>query len=134
MNDIDRIPPRLFLLLVALLIVVLSHQPSLKPPVQLFPHQDKLFHLIEFGGLGFAMTLNRDLFGTARTRLRFVRMGASGILWAVLDEFHQSFIPGRDCSFQDMLADAVGLLLAIWLFSRLHKKVGTNLDAGKECI
>jgi VanZ family protein len=130
----DRIPPRMFLLLVSLLIVVLSHQPSLKPPVQWFPHQDKVFHLIEFGGLGFALVLNRDVFGNLRGRQRSFRMGLSGILWAVLDEYHQSFVPGRDCSIQDMMADVAGLFLGIWLFSLLLVKSTTSLDRAKESI
>jgi VanZ family protein len=134
MNSMDRIPPRMFLLLVSLLIVVLSHQPSLKPPVQWFPHQDKVFHLIEFGGLGFALVLNRDVFGNLRGRQRSFRMGLSGILWAVLDEYHQSFVPGRDCSIQDMMADVAGLFLGIWLFSLLLVKSTTSLDRAKESI
>lgn len=112
----DRIPSRLLLLLVMLLVPVLSHQPSLKPPFELFPHQDKVFHLIEFGGLALAMVLNRDLFSKAGD-LR--GMAVLGLIWAVLDEVHQSFVPGRDCSLQDLAADAVGLAAGILLFSTL---------------
>jgi len=112
----NRIPSRLFLLLVTLLIPVLSHQPSLKPPFELFPHQDKVFHLIEFGGLALAMVINRDLFSKVGSMWG---MAASGLLWASLDEFHQSFVPGRDCSLQDLAADAVGLSLGLLLFSAL---------------
>lgn len=111
---------RLFLVSVSLLIVYLSHQPSLKPPVELFPHQDKVFHMIEFGGLGLALVLNTDLFGKRYKRSRMI---VSGICWALLDEFHQSFVPGRDSSFQDAFADIAGLILAIWLFSRV---IGNN--------
>ncbi len=120
MTDLLR---RLFLISVALLIVYLSHQPSLKPPLELFPHQDKLFHMVEFGGLGLALVVNSDLFGKKR---RKYRMAFSGIGWAVLDEIHQFFVPGRFCSFQDVLADTAGLLLALWLFSRLRSKSKDN--------
>lgn len=113
------ISARIFLVLVASLIVFLSHQPSLKPPVQLFPHQDKVFHLLEFGGLGLAMIFNSDLFGKKRPKLT---MGVAGTAWAVLDELHQSFVPGRDCSFQDLLADVAGVLIAVWLFSHLFTR------------
>lgn len=114
-----RLPARLFLVCVSLLIVYLSHQPSLKPPFELFQHQDKLFHIIEFGGLGLALVLNADLFGQRHTRLK---MGAAGVIWAVMDEFHQSFIPGRASSFQDIMADSAGLVLAFLVFRRLMKK------------
>lgn len=110
---------RLFLLSVLLLIVYLSHQPSLKPPMELFPHQDKVFHMIEFGGLGLALVLNADIFGSKRRRLWMI---VSGVLWAALDELHQSFVPGRDCSLQDVFADVAGLILAVWIFSRILLK------------
>jgi VanZ family protein len=115
----SRIPARLFLLLVALLIAVLSHQPSLKPPFELFPHQDKVFHLVEFAGLALALVLNRDLFRKLKGRLG---MFLSGFLWAAADEVHQSFVPGRDCSLQDLLADGAGLIVGILLFSALLKR------------
>ncbi|MCK5034496.1 MAG: VanZ family protein [Candidatus Sabulitectum sp.] len=114
---------RLFLVSVALLIVYLSHQPSLKPPLELFPHQDKLFHMVEFGGLGLALVVNSDLFGKKRRKFR---MAYAGISWAILDEIHQFFIPGRFCSFHDVLADTAGLFLALWLLSRFYSKSDGN--------
>ncbi|HUK63912.1 MAG TPA: VanZ family protein, partial [Dongiaceae bacterium] len=33
---------------------------------------------------------------------------------AALDELHQLFIPGRDCSATDWLADTVGASLGLW--------------------
>ncbi len=119
MNKFVIISKRLFLTSVALLIVYLSHQPSLKPPVEWFPGQDKVFHLVEFGGLGLALVLNEDLFGKKHRKFRMV---FSGVIWAVMDEFLQSFVPGRDSSFQDVFADIAGLFLAVWLFSRIFIK------------
>ena len=113
------ISARIFLALVSLLIVYLSHQPSLKPPVEWFPHQDKVFHLLEFGGLGLALVLNRDLFGGKLIRSRMI---VTGVVWAIIDEIHQSFVPGRDSSIQDILADTTGLIIAILLFYRLFSR------------
>ncbi len=79
--------------------------------------------MVEFGGLGLALVLNSELFG--RKRRKFL-MASAGIGWAVLDEIHQFFIPGRFCSFQDVLADTAGLLLALWLFSRLYSESNGN--------
>lgn len=112
----NRVPSRLFLLLVALLIPVLSHQPSLKPPFELFPFQDKVFHLIEFGGLALALVMNRDLFITLKGRRGMIILG---VLWAIADEFHQRFVPGRDCSIQDIAADVAGLIAGILVFSAM---------------
>ncbi len=114
-----QIPSRLFLLLVVLLIPALSHQPSLKPPFELFPFQDKVFHMVEFGGLAFAMVLNRaDL----KKRMRVPAMLSFGYFWAALDELHQSFVPGRDCSAGDFVADSIGVTIGVCLFLYLISK------------
>jgi VanZ family protein len=45
------------------------------------------------------------------------------LLYAVTDEFHQSFVPGRDASIWDVLIfDNLGALLGSWLGVRWTKK------------
>lgn len=119
----NRVPARLFLLLTALSIAALSHQPSLSPPFQLFPHQDKLFHFLEFAGLALALRLNRDLFPS---KGGVWLMTLSGLAWALLDELHQSYVPGRDCSLQDLAADATGLLVGLMVFSAVSGGLGSS--------
>lgn len=126
-SELKRIPMRLFLMFVALLIAVLSHQPSLKPPFQLFPFQDKLFHMIEFGGLSLALVLNSDVF--SRWKKPALAMLLSGAVWAVFDEIHQSVVPGRDCSAGDVFADLAGLLVGILLFSSIFAGRKTSKEA-----
>ncbi len=44
-----------------------------------------------------------------------------GIAYAALDELHQRFIPLRECSVYDFMADSAGILLgaiAAWLYYR----------------
>jgi VanZ family protein len=44
------------------------------------------------------------------------------VLYALTDEFHQSFVPGRHPSLFDALFfDALGALIALWLASRFFK-------------
>ncbi|HAM38459.1 MAG: hypothetical protein A2539_06400 [Elusimicrobia bacterium RIFOXYD2_FULL_34_15] len=38
------------------------------------------------------------------------------LLYAVSDEFHQSFIPNRDGNFGDVLIDAIGILLVVFIY------------------
>lgn len=116
---------RFFLLIVLFLITYMSHQPSLKPPMEWFKHQDKMFHLIEFGGLGFALVLNAELFGKKRPLFLMILFG---VIWAITDEIHQYFIPGRFCSWQDLIADSVGLYLSIILFTKFFKKLRNKND------
>ncbi|MEZ4522269.1 MAG: VanZ family protein [Thermomicrobiales bacterium] len=43
---------------------------------------------------------------------------AVAFVYAVSDEFHQSFVPGRDSSVFDLLVDSAGILamIVIWTF------------------
>ncbi len=110
-----RVPiRRLILVLFSGGIFWLSHQPSLRLIPPLFPLQDKVFHAGEFFFLGIAIYLNRDIFGRWR---KWFLMALAGILWGAIDEVHQSFIVGRDCSTGDFLADCVGILAALILLS-----------------
>ncbi len=46
---------------------------------------------------------------------------AAGTLYAVTDEWHQSFSPGRVCDPVDVLIDASGVLAGILLFNMIIK-------------
>lgn len=103
-------------------IFYLSHQPSLEVIPPLFPHQDKVFHAGIFFLLFISMIINRDLcrgFHPAPVLFTF------GVIYAVSDEIHQSFVPGRDCSAGDLIADIAGLaigLFAYLYYSKVHLK------------
>ncbi|MDP3767398.1 MAG: VanZ family protein, partial [Dehalococcoidia bacterium] len=40
---------------------------------------------------------------------------ALAVLYGAADEVHQAFVPGRTASEADLLLDAVGALLGVWL-------------------
>ena len=118
------IAKRGFLFLVLGGIFYLSHQPSLKVIPPLFPHQDKFLHAGEYFLLLISLMVNRDLcrgFHPIPSLLTF------GIIYAVSDEIHQSYIPGRDCSAGDLLADiaglGIGLSVYLW-YRKVHEKRG----------
>ena len=51
----------------------------------------------------------------ARQRLRSTGAWALGALYGVVDELHQAYVPGRDCSMFDVLSDFAGAALAVAL-------------------
>jgi len=115
---LSRTLPKLFLFCAlgwAGAIFYLSHIPGVEVPPVLFG-MDKLLHAIVFGILGF-FTLGA-LTGTVRPRriplpwLAVLLVTAYG----VLDEFHQHFVPGRTPDIYDVMADAAGGMLGVWLF------------------
>lgn len=98
-------------------IFYLSHQPSVEIIPPLFPMQDKVLHAIEYFLLFASLLLNKDL---CKGFHPLPTIFAAGSLWALSDEIHQSYVPGRDCSAGDFLADIVGmgtcLLIYLYLF------------------
>jgi VanZ family protein len=104
------------------LIYVLSSQPSLPTP-ELFPGEDLLAHIVFYAVLGgfLARSLAPPRVATKRILLLTILVTAYG----VLDEYHQSFVPGRDASAWDMLADGLGGFLAalvlFWQDRRMAK-------------
>jgi len=94
------------LVLYAAAIVYVSHQP-LAEGIAPFPHADKLLHACEFG-----VFLALAWLATGR------RMGIAIVLalaFALSDEIHQAFVPTRDASGLDLLADAIGVAVACGL-------------------
>jgi VanZ family protein len=94
-------------------IFYLSSQSSIDTP-SLFPGQDKLFHMMAFGVLGFLFM------GSMKSTSSGYRIGQVWlvvilvVLYGLLDEFHQYFVPGRTVDIYDALADAAGALLGAW--------------------
>ena len=107
------------------LLFYLSSQPSIDAPM-LFPGQDKLFHLVVFGVLGFLVmgSLQASSSGYQPRQLWLVALGV--MLYGVSDEFHQYFVPGRSVDAYDVLADALGGLLGAWVMYRLSNFMGNR--------
>ncbi len=48
---------------------------------------------------------------------------AIGIAYAVTDEVHQAFVPGRQGAVRDVLIDAVGVLIGVYVLGRAVRRV-----------
>ena len=106
----------LFLLLAlswAGVLYYLSAQPGTDTP-PLFIHQDKVMHFIAFSLLGFlAMGAVRAKGNTHRNWQVWLIVLLVG-LYGMSDEFHQRFVPGRDASMHDVVADMAGGIMGAW--------------------
>lgn len=95
-----------------MLIFFLSSQPSLPTPA-LFPGADLLAHAIVYAVLG--VFLARSLVPSrVMTWRRIILLTVLVTVYGATDEYHQLFVPGRDASGWDMLADGLGGFLAAW--------------------
>lgn len=88
------------------LIFILSSRPDALIP-DLFWQPVKLLHTIVFGFLGVLLAYSLSP-PRVTSRARVILLSALVLAYGISDEYHQSFVPGRDCSMYDALADAFG--------------------------
>lgn len=72
----------------------------------------KAAHMAEYAVLGILLMRCLHSFGIMCPSLwKYALM--AGILYAVSDEVHQYFVPGRACQLRDVLIDGTGVLIGI---------------------
>ena len=76
------------------------------------------FHIPLFAGLGFCLTM---AFANWPWRSRALGTLGAGLAYAIFDEWHQIWSPGRSASFSDVMLDMVGVLLALWVLWALSR-------------
>lgn len=72
----------------------------------------KSFHLIEYAFLSFLL-----YFAFKKPKISI----SVAYLYALSDEFHQTFITGRTGRFRDTLIDLLGILIGFFIFFLLKK-------------
>lgn len=75
----------------------------------------KAAHFFEFAVLGFLAFLFFCTFTALPTRYKLILPLVSGFVYAVGDEIHQGFVPGRACRALDVFIDFTGVLTAVLL-------------------
>lgn len=74
----------------------------------------KIGHIIAFGTLGVAIYWAVDHLAIRATILTAVV--------ATLDEWHQSFVPGRSSRFGDVILDTLATIFFIWIMRYLNQR------------
>ncbi|HQL05379.1 MAG TPA: VanZ family protein [Treponemataceae bacterium] len=121
--SVKKVLVRIPAILVTLTSWYLSSQSSLPKSISIFTY-DKLIHFLSFAFLAFCWSL---WFTPKQWKEKPLR----GILYVLIivgiygaiDEYHQSFTPGRDMSLFDWFADMIGALfgsLCAWVSLRLY--------------
>ena len=78
---------------------------------------DKVLHFFGFALLGFLAARAVFLSGNIGRAAGVVVAALLAAVWGVMDEFHQSFVPGRTASVGDALADTLGAIVGAVLFT-----------------
>lgn len=77
-----------------------------------FWNADKLVHFICFGGFAFWVAFACNIKTAKKWWLPVVIIS----LYGIIDEFHQSFTPGRETSVLDWLCDTTGAAMGAFIY------------------
>ncbi len=96
------------------LIFAISSIPMPALPIGDVPFKDKGIHFVEYGVLGF-LVMRACLLTWPRVTVYRVALFAIGttILWGLLDELHQAYVPNRSAELLDLAADSLGALCGV---------------------
>jgi VanZ family protein len=106
------------------MIFFLSHQPDDFSQLPQFAGSDKILHVIAYGLLAGTFLYGLHPFVDDSSRaVTAIIVVMFCLLFGISDEYHQSFIPGRQVSVWDVIADGVGatLVVAWWLTKQARK-------------
>ncbi len=103
--------------------IYLSSQEHIKQ-MPTFWNADKVVHFFCFAGFSFWVAFACNIKSYKMTWLPTLIIS----LWAVTDEIHQSFTPGRDASVFDWIADTTGAFLGAVIFVLLLTNIKALLE------
>jgi len=105
-------------------IFILSAQPTLPhhPEALLDLVLKKAGHMMGYGILAFLLWRAFSRGRGALSRSALVAAFVVAVLYAASDEYHQSFVPGRNGTLVDVGFDAVGALVALLVVGSLGRK------------
>lgn len=98
-----------------------SHPEDQLPSFLLQEISDKVLHAVEYGILAvFCHRAFRWAAGPAVARQAVLLAIVAASLYGLTDEVHQAFVPLREASWQDWLADTIGAAIGAmsWRFLR----------------
>lgn len=107
----------------AALLFVLSSIPDLTFPVTVFSWDDKIQHTAAYAPLGFLLLRSLVWKNQIRRRDWWLAI-VIGVIYAVSDEIHQHFVPGRTMDWTDALADTLGVTIGSSIFYQWRKRQG----------
>jgi VanZ family protein len=100
-------------------IYFVSSRPNLSTPVE-FLHADKAAHFAEYSLLGWLLAGVLDPEARWRTRTLLLAVLGFVLVLGLFDEWHQSWVPGRDSSLLDLMADLAGAAAGLFLWRKIR--------------
>ena len=117
-----------FLVLYCSFIFWLSSKPSLPAPIY-FSHQDKIHHMGAYFIMGILAWRFFNTLFSKPTTVMIVSLCFCSI-YGMSDEWHQSYVPGREADVLDWLADTLGALIALVTIQLTKRRVKQVTQTG----
>jgi VanZ family protein len=121
-----KLPPLLY----ALAILSLSLLKNPPAPDLGISWEDKIYHCMEYFVFGLLVARAFPGFSVQpRRRSKIAMLILFGILYSAIDETIQYFVPGRDSSVWDSLADTIGFTLSVFVVLWWRTKAKYDVEA-----
>ncbi|MCX7879190.1 MAG: VanZ family protein [Ignavibacteria bacterium] len=104
---------------VAIVIFIISHIPSGLIIPKAFELQDKIFHFIIYFIFGTTLIVAFTRYEKKSKAIFWIIL--IGFLYALSDEIHQKFVPGRSFEFLDLIADYIGIATSLLFREKIWK-------------
>lgn len=104
----------------AAVLFLVSHQPTIS--VNLSGGRDKLAHFGAYLILGLLLAVGR---GPQARTLWLILLGS---LYGIIDELHQSFVPGRSADIWDVAADILGATTGVLIYRLARRRISWSGD------
>jgi VanZ family protein len=104
----------------ATVLFLLSEFRGFTPNVWFAVH-DKLVHLLLYGVLGATLSWAKRMSDRSVPHWALLSLG---LAYGVVDELHQRFVPNRVSSVDDLVADAIGLVIGYVVMLLVWNVVG----------
>lgn len=121
-TKLNKIKYLLLPLLTAVAIFIISDQQQIIVPKIGIQIEDKILHFIAytFFGLTIIYSIYGYRQGINKKKLLTILL-VVGSLYALSDEFHQYYVPGRSADVWDFIADFLGVYFSYFLYPILKK-------------
>lgn len=116
----NRIISVIFTILIAAEIFFFSSKSS-SPGAGGISFLPVIYHFVVFFLFNFFLLASIE--GNRKLKISYVIIAfAFSVIYAISDEFHQSFVPGRDASINDILTDSAGIIFSSVIYFFINKK------------
>lgn len=82
----------------------------------------KAAHMTEYAMLALALAWPFRKHSLKGLSLTLATMGST-VFYAMSDEFHQTFVPGRSGEIRDVIIDSIGAVIGYLIFTVIYKKL-----------